>query len=250
MHPVDYQKVIASNFKAKTWNTIRVLDAVKQILNNNDGIVISIPVYKDFDTLNNNNPTYDKISRDSRGRNAICIIGYDDTLRVLTNSAFKTYNDRGFKSVAHTFDNRYCVEISEFVDANCGNPPVLKIDSTYGYMSAQTSESRIIKYKITYNSNGGSGTMSGSTVLYNATEKLKKNTFTKTGYTFDGWYVRRSGNEWLYKNNSDNTTGWYREGNEPTGFLKYKFKDQEAFSNLTTVNHDKIYLYAQWKPID
>lgn len=116
-------------------------------------------------------------------------------------------------------------------------------------MSAQTSES-IINYKFTYNSNGGSGTMSGSTVLYNATEKLKKNTFTKTGYTFDGWYVRRSGNEWLYKNNSDNTTEWYREGNEPTGFLKYKFKDQEAFSNLTTVNHDKIYLYAQWKPID
>lgn len=300
IQPVDYQKVMASNFKAKTWNTIRGLDAVRQRLNNNDGVVISIPVYKDFDTLNNNNPTYDKISGDSRGRHAICIIGYDDTLqrfkiinswgtdwgingygyisydmfmnsnvsngwgyvmedahqhytdnplRVLTNSAFKTYNDRGFKSVAHTFDDSYNVEISEFIDANCGNPPVLKIDSTYGYMSAQTSESRIIKYKITYNSNGGSGTMSGSTVPYNATEKLKKNTFTKTGYTFDGWYVRRSGNEWLYKNNSNNTTGWYREGNEPTGYVKYKFKDEESFSQLAYIDNGTATFYAQWRAI-
>lgn len=299
IQPVDYQKVMASNFKAKTWNTIRGLDAVRQRLNNNDGVVISIPVYKDFDILNNNNPTYDEISGDSRGRHAICIIGYDDTLqrfkiinswgtdwgingygyisydmfmnsnvsngwgyvmedahqhytdnplRVLTNSAFKTYNDRGFKSVAHTFDNRYCVEISEFVDANCGNPPVFKIDSTYGYMSAQTDESKIPEYKVTYNSNGGSGTMSGSTIPYNVTGKLKKNTFTKTGYTFFGWHAKRSGGSmWLYKNYTTKETGWYLEGEQPSGYSKYTFSDEDSFSQLHYVDNGRVTFYAQWR---
>lgn len=29
------------------------------------------------------------------------------------------------------------IAISEFIDADCGNPPVFKINDTYGYVSAK-----------------------------------------------------------------------------------------------------------------
>ena len=41
-------------------------------------MVISIPVYGDFDDLDASNPIYDKVEGTSRGRHAICLIGYDD----------------------------------------------------------------------------------------------------------------------------------------------------------------------------
>ena len=48
-------------------------------------------------------------------------------------------------------------------------------------------------HTITYDSNGGSGTMTASSCNYGATCTLKTNTFTRTGYTFDGWYTSSSG---------------------------------------------------------
>ena len=41
-------------------------------------------------------------------------------------------------------------------------------------------------YTVTYNSNGGSGTMTNDTATYNGNFITKKNTFAKTGYTFNG----------------------------------------------------------------
>lgn len=42
-------------------------------------------------------------------------------------------------------------------------------------------------YTVSYNSNGGSGTMTNDTATYDSNFITKKNTFTKTGYTFNGW---------------------------------------------------------------
>lgn len=44
-------------------------------------------------------------------------------------------------------------------------------------------------YTITYNANGGSGTMAATTYTYatSGTVNLRANTFTRTGYTFLGW---------------------------------------------------------------
>ena len=44
-----------------------------------------------------------------------------------------------------------------------------------------------IDYTLTYNANGGSGSMSSTTQCYTNTFNLTGNAFTKTGYTFDGW---------------------------------------------------------------
>ena len=49
------------------------------------------------------------------------------------------------------------------------------------------------KYTVTYNSNGGSGSMATDTVTYGTAYKTKANQFTKTGYTFVGWNEKADG---------------------------------------------------------
>ena len=48
-------------------------------------------------------------------------------------------------------------------------------------------------YTITYNSNGGSGYMSPSTKTHGVSLTLRLNTFTRTGYTFQGWATSANG---------------------------------------------------------
>ena len=63
------------------------------------------------------------------------------------------------------------------------------------------------KYTVTYNANGGSGTMANQTFTYGVSQNLRANTFTKSGYTFGGW------NGLIYENadeinrNNDNYSG-------------------------------------------
>lgn len=55
-----------------------------------------------------------------------------------------------------------------------------------------------VTYNIKYNSNGGTGSMSSSTVKYQNTFNLTANSFTKTGYTFSGWNAYRSSDKTWY----------------------------------------------------
>jgi len=45
-----------------------------------------------------------------------------------------------------------------------------------------------------------SGKMSNQKMNYNATKKLKKNTFKRTGYKFIGWNTKANGKGKAYKN--------------------------------------------------
>lgn len=75
-------------------------------------------------------------------------------------------------------------------------------------------------YKIAFNSNGGSGSMTDQTMTYGTSSKLKANTFTKTDYMFDNWNTKADG----------------------TGT---SFEDQESVLNLATSG--TITIYAIWK---
>ena len=46
---------------------------------------------------------------------------------------------------------------------------------------------------VTFNANGGEGTMADQTIPYNEATALNANTFTRTGYTFQGWATSTSG---------------------------------------------------------
>lgn len=70
---------------------------------------------------------------------------------------------------------------------------------------------------VTFNKNGGTGTMANQTMKANVSTKIKKNTLTRKGYTFIGWNTKKDGKG-------------------------AKYNDQQAvkFSKNTT-------LYAQWR---
>lgn len=50
------------------------------------------------------------------------------------------------------------------------------------------------EYKVTYNANGGEGTMADQTIRYNESAVLTGNAYTRTGYTFKGWATSASAN--------------------------------------------------------
>ena len=82
-------------------------------------------------------------------------------------------------------------------------------------------------YTVSYNSNGGSGTMTNDTATYNSNFITKKNTFTKTGYTFNGWNEKADGTGTVWELT---TSGVYESGKS----WKWTYT-----KNIT--------LYAQWK---
>ena len=82
-------------------------------------------------------------------------------------------------------------------------------------------------YTVSYNSNGGSGTMTNDTATYDSNFITKKNTFTKTGYTFNGWNEKADGTGTVW---GLTTSGVYEGGKT----WKWTYT-----KNIT--------LYAQWK---
>lgn len=59
-------------------------------------------------------------------------------------------------------------------------------------------ETEPVNYTLSYNANGGSGSMSSQTVTEGQAAKLKTNTFTKAGYYFTGWNTRADGSGTSY----------------------------------------------------
>lgn len=81
-------------------------------------------------------------------------------------------------------------------------------------------------YEVVYNGNGATaGSMTNSTHIYDVAKNLTDNAYTRTGFEFLGWST-----------NSNATTAEYT--------------DEQSVINLTTVNGDKVNLYAVWKQMD
>lgn len=67
-------------------------------------------------------------------------------------------------------------------------------------------------YTVSYNANGGTGSMSASTATYNSNFQTRKNTFTRTGYTFNGWNEQADGKhpeQWGLSNSGVYESGKY-----------------------------------------
>ena len=75
-------------------------------------------------------------------------------------------------------------------------------------------------YKIVFNANGGDGTMADQSFTYDTAQNLKANTFTKTGYNFNGWTTENGGTN---------------------------YSAEQSLINLTAENNAVITLYAKWK---
>ena len=124
-------------------------------------------------------------------------------------------------------------------------------------------------WTVKYDKNGGTGTMADTEHVYgDATKTLRKCTFTRKGYTFNGyWYAsreRKDANgkvvtangktvyEWLYGNKEGkyvNGANWFTaaEGTK-NGYKLYKFPDGGTCSVCTYRVNDVITMHAQWTP--
>ena len=98
-----------------------------------------------------------------------------------------------------------------------GNSSIINIT---GYISN--------KITISYNGNGGSGSISNTTIGYGQSFVTATNAFTRTGYTFLGWSTK-----------SDNTDDGYNWTNF-SGTWKY-------VNGEKGITNDKLTLYARWK---
>ena len=76
-------------------------------------------------------------------------------------------------------------------------------------------------YTVTFEANGGEGSMNQQTFTYDVAQALNQNTFTRTGYSFTGWNTQADGNGSTYG-------------------------DKAEVLNLTTEAGVNIILYAQW----
>ena len=77
------------------------------------------------------------------------------------------------------------------------------------------------KYTVTYNANGGTGTMANQELTYDKAATLNANTFKRTGYRFNGWNTKADG----------------------TGT---SYADKASVKNLTANSGGTVTLYAKW----
>ena len=115
-------------------------------------------------------------------------------------------------------------------------------------ISILTTNAATKKYTITYNANGGKGTMSNTTVTYGTNTSLRANSYKKTGYSFTGWTAyRASDKKWFCKNG--NTKKWMTASQMSANknYTKYLYKNKAVVAKTSSVNNDKVTMYAQWK---
>lgn len=84
-----------------------------------------------------------------------------------------------------------------------------------------TMKWRANTYKVKYNANNGSGSMSDTSFTYDQSGTLRKNTFTRSGYVFKGWAISEGGS--------------------------VVYEDQASVSNLTATDGETVNLYAVWE---
>lgn len=119
--------------------------------------------------------------------------------------------------------------------------------SSGGYKAGWVSISSL-KCTIKYNSNGGTGSMSNSSVNYQDTLTLSSNKFTKTGHTFNGWHAYRSSDKtWSIKG------GWKTASQiSSNNYSKYVYKDsasgkfEDSWMSGGKTN-DTFTFYAVWR---
>lgn len=103
-------------------------------------------------------------------------------------------------------------------------------------------------YTVKYEANGGTGTTAETNHVNGITTKLRENGFSRTGYSFAGWYLsRKSDGKWLYFL-AEGGARWYAAGNQPVGARLALYGDQRNVGALSSTEGDVVTCHAQWTP--
>lgn len=119
--------------------------------------------------------------------------------------------------------------------------------ATGGRLNAYKALSSVKTFTIEYSSNGGTGSMADTEIIYKNSTPLRTNSFTKENYTFKGWNsYRKSDGKCYYTNGT--TKKWFVEGSQDTGYTKYLYPDKAILTTSSSVDGDIITMTAQWAP--
>jgi uncharacterized repeat protein (TIGR02543 family) len=92
------------------------------------------------------------------------------------------------------------VNSAGLVTATGGGSATITVTTADGGKSG-TCAVTVPVYSVSFNSNGGTGSMSTLNIAHKQTVTLSACTFTKSGYTFDGWALSSAGPK-VYNNNA------------------------------------------------
>ena len=132
------------------------------------------------------------------------------------------HGSQGYELVAKHSGKALDVEGGNLFDNGVGLQQWERNNTPAQRWTFQLIEPTIKTYTVRFNANGGTGTMADQTFTVGVAQPLRPNTFTRTGYTFQGWA---------------NSTG------------AVEFKDNESVTNLSKTQGEVFNLYAQWKII-
>ena len=135
-----------------------------------------------------------------------------DTAKALTANGYTRtgYSFNGWNTKADGSGTAYADKAS-----------VKNLSSTNGATVTLYAQWTANKYTVTYNANGGTGTMANQELTYDKSATLNANTFKRTGYRFNGWNTKADG----------------------TGT---SYADKASVKNLTASNGGTVTLYAKW----
>ncbi len=172
-------------------------------------------------------------------------------------------NDLEIESVGFRTGQGTTGDLKMYINANAS--PVASYEGVY-YLSYTSGsgdftpivDDNAVVYTVKYNANGGtdSGTnsssgnykMSSTIHIKGISTNLRPNYFTRSGYTFAGWYLtRQSDGKWLYFK-SNGSAAWYDKGSQPVDARLALYEDKRSVSSLTSVDGDVVTCYAQWTP--
>ena len=136
---------------------------------------------------------------------------YDTTKALTANGYTRTgFSFNGWNTKADGSGTAYADKAS-----------VKNLSSTNGATVTLYAQWTANKYTVTYNANGGTGTMANQELTYNKAAILNANTFKRTGYRFNGWNTKADG----------------------TGT---SYADKASVKNLTANSGGTVTLYAKW----
>ena len=93
------------------------------------------------------------------------------------------------------------------------------------------SDKTMIRYTVSYDPGDGEGEMEDTSVHYGHEKKLRKNTFTKSGYFFGGWKIKRSIDNKVYGYRKYSDKSEWIEENQADSY--YLLNDEATVSKTT-----------------
>ncbi len=87
-------------------------------------------------------------------------------------------------------------------------------------------------------------------IMYGILTSVKKNSFIKEGYAFSGWNLyKQETDQWMYTDPETNQYYWYREGDDPSNYVKRVCNDKAALQ-YTAPGGGHLLLCATWQLTD